>query len=199
MIRSNTLLAVTVGVGVLSQAAVPVPQRLGYTAHHLTEDDLKQIALLASGRPWLIVAHAVSGLAPEPRWYVEVYLEPSHISSSLRRGSVEAFVADLLVRSSRDLNRPFRVTGAFEDDELASLVAFVRDSPADPSQRPDAHHMVKAIKGDWPIVAVTQEPRRPVEVALIDDDPREMSGQKAFLRNISGRWTIERLGGWVAD
>ena len=56
-----------------------------------------------------------------------------------------------------------------------------------------------AIKGDWPIVAVTQEPGRAVEVALIDGRPSEMSGQKAFLRNIGGRWTIERFGGWVAD
>jgi hypothetical protein len=38
-----------------------------------------------------------------------------------------------------------------------------------------------------------------VDVRLIDEEPRERTGQRIQLRRIDGAWTIERVSWWVLD
>ncbi len=91
-------------------------------------------------------------------WYVDVFLEPSNISERLRRGAVirlrcwplpehtsclywrqketstyaqvadkERFTQSLAPRSARE--EPIRVNGRFSDDDLETLVAYLRSGP----------------------------------------------------------------------
>jgi hypothetical protein len=229
----NLVLALTIIIAALAQAQVPEAYRFGPTASHLSDNDLKQIRLSASGRPWVIVGRADPFDAADLRWYVEAFLEADRVSAGLRRGSIEGFSAELpsrraygapkkwnrawtgeyvqvpapgrdplVLSSSRDLSRPFRIVGSFTDEELISLVTFVRGSPAG-SEAPSGGRVVtpifRAIKGDWPIASVVQLAPDVVEVSLLDEQPSEKSGQMARVRARGGGWAIERLYVWNAD
>jgi hypothetical protein len=106
------------------------------------------------------------------------------------------------ISGGRDLSRPFRVSGSFTDDELVSLVAYLRTQPRatdDPGSRTkSAKPVFERVRGDWPIASVSRQDDA-VHVIFLDEDPREKTGQLVELRSSGRDWTLVRLLLWVAD
>jgi hypothetical protein len=141
----------------LAQIGATPLLRIGSVGRTLTSQDIEAVvqALPSGAKPWLISAESPRANLQQ----VEVYLEPSSATLALRRGSVvtvnrqaasagqawnarqseeyaqvaipgRAFGA---ITGDQDLNRPFRVTGQFEDAELIRLVNLVRSIAVPPA------------------------------------------------------------------
>jgi hypothetical protein len=83
------------------------------------------------------------------------------------------------------------------------VVTFLRSSPAGPLSAGSSVGQASAralarVQGTWPITQVFDS-RDAVDVRLIDEEPRERTGQRIQLRRIDGAWTIERVSWWVLD
>jgi hypothetical protein len=89
------------------------------------------------------------------------------------------------INGERDLNRPFRVHGEFTDEELVSLVTFLRAKPS--WLNGVERHPVEA---DWPVTVVNREPDGTVAASLSRD---QWQGQRVILRRRANSWTIIRL------
>jgi hypothetical protein len=106
------------------------------------------------------------------------------------------------VVDSRDLHRPIRVLSEFRDDELLSIVRFIRTSPTAPPDvvtrnvRAPAPDVFTRVHGDWPIDTLSRESNGNVVVRLIGTDENEMSGQHVTLRPAGGGWSIVQMGPW---
>ena len=108
-----------------------------------------------------------------------------------------------VIAGGRDLNRPFRVVGSFDDDSLVAIVSFIRSGPilGVPSQAtkggpPDG--IFRQVEKSWPIDSVVQRGSA-AEVSLLDQSRYEKSGQGIILRREGTSWTVTDLGAWVAD
>lgn len=137
---------------VFSQTAATSPLRIGDFARSLSDKDIADIegiALAAGGKPWLL-----EGPVGQIGNSILVYLPPQTETRELRRGPATMLVkrpgestwtkrdparqyAQVLpvrgdfnaITGDQDINRPFSLTGSFDDTELVSLVAFIRSRP----------------------------------------------------------------------
>jgi hypothetical protein len=101
------------------------------------------------------------------------------------------------IAGGRDLNRPFRVVGALDDDTLMAIVSFIRTGPSNAAPLPaDIFHRVEK---SWPISSVVPLSADAVAVSLVDTSPNEKSGQKVMLRKEGTSWKIASLLLWIAD
>ena len=103
--------------------------------------------------------------------------------------------------SSRDLNRPFSVSGALVDEAILEIVEVLRRSPVIPA--PNAargatvDRRLTHVEGTWPIASMTLRDDGTVNVSLWGNDPDEHSGQDVTLRRSANTWTVVSLGFWV--
>jgi hypothetical protein len=101
------------------------------------------------------------------------------------------------IAGSRDLNRPFRIVGALDDDSLVAMVSFIRTGPSNAA--PSPNDIFRRVEKSWPISSVLQLSADAVELSLLDTSPNEKSGQKVVLRKEGTSWKVVRLMAWVAD
>jgi hypothetical protein len=108
------------------------------------------------------------------------------------------------IDGGRDLNRPFRVVGSFDDDSLVAIVSFIRSGPIlevpflPTTGRPPAGSF-RQVEKSWPISSLIQLAPTAVEVSLLDGSPNEKSGQRVMIRKYGTSWTITHLDVWFAD
>jgi len=155
----------------LSQSAATMPLRLGDFARTLSEKDVADIEAIAQssgGKPWLL-----EGPVGQIGFTIRVYLPPETQTRELRRGTAfdlikrpgdsawtrrgtaqPGFYAQVALAGrdfnaisggDDDLNRPFAVSGTFDDADLLSLVAFIRSKPGN-------------VESSWPIEFVGRMP-----------------------------------------
>jgi hypothetical protein len=164
------------------------PIRIHREARQLSRTSVKEIVRLAgsTGRPvWLLVGDTSQTL-PEMR-FIDAYLEPDSSSATIRRGRVAHLESAIVngtavqwrVRSGdsqyaqvaresshwhralddRSIERPFIVDGHFTDQELISLVSFVRRSP-EPERTVDPDGTIRVaflgVEGTLPITAISR-------------------------------------------
>jgi hypothetical protein len=128
------------------QTAATTPLRIGDFARTLSDKDLADIEGIAGGKPWLL-----EGPVGQIGFSVLAYLPPETQTRELRRGQAimllkrpgdttwtkrepaRLYAQAIPLRGDfntltgdLDINRPFPLTGSFDDAELVSLVAFVR-------------------------------------------------------------------------
>lgn len=195
------------------------------TAAHVVE--LERLAAAAGGTPWLLVGD--KAFSPAPRsWFVDIYLAPDVTTDQLRRGRIQTAIsegttsgadrkpwrlqgsaswAQVVVHGrafdeiigDRDLNRPFRVSGSFDDDEIISLIAFIKTNPKNSSQ-PASDQATPAniftdVDGSWPVSRIHRSHDGVVEVSLLKS---EHEGQKVTVIRAEGRGAVTRLAAWVS-
>src|SRR5690349_23520475 len=129
--------------------------------------------------PWLL-----NGDRPQNTFvdYIEAYLPPTSTSSPFRRGTVigvrrqrmpvgewSVERTDLYaqvaipgrsfddIQGDQDTNRPFRIIGRLDDDDLVRLVQFLR---SDPPVRGGDHIQ------PWPILSIQRKADDSVEIML---------------------------------
>jgi len=91
------------------------------------------------------------------------------------------------VRDSRDLNRPFALTGRLDDQTIQEVVAAIRR----------ASPKATAVQGTWPIVWMKADSDSKVTVHLVGLEPDELSGQVVILEKSGTGWTIVTIAGWA--
>jgi len=151
--------------------------------------------------------------------FVELFCAADQINGTLRRGQLSWIVRDKFtsglwspwtvreryryaqvvpdgrpfaqVAGMQDVNRPFRLfSGEFTDEELVSLVGFLRSGPA------WAHGTARDhVESKWPITLVSRETDGRVVVTL---NKGSMEGQRVIVRRSQDEWTIISLNFWVA-
>jgi hypothetical protein len=82
-----------------------------------------------------------------------------------------------------DVNRPFQVTGSFDDADLVGMIRFVRSSPSGP---PATDRRQVAVRGDLPVLRVDrQDDLVEVRVRITDAE-----WQRVRLRKLSSGWEV---------
>lgn len=194
------------------------PQILGPAAAEITSDDVAAFTRLAGNNeaPWIVFGFA-RGMIPARA--AAIFFKPDTSHAGIRRGRVDEFIArqsagtfgpwervltaryaqvpvertnpDTLT-SARDLNRPFRLVGVIDDDDILAVVRLIRSSPS--------VGMAKAtvVQGGWPITQMILAGDE-LRVRLIDENAREMSGQFVALRRAGSEWAITSVNLWIAD
>ncbi len=189
----------------LMQSAT-TPLRTGDVARQLSQEDVAAIErTLPSGeKPWLL-----NGERPQNTFvdYIEAYLLPITTGSELRRGTVigirrqrtppsewkvertEVYAQVAIpgrsfndIQGDQDVNRPFRVIGHFEDDEIVRLAHFLR---SDPPMRGSEHIQ------PWPILSIQRKADDSVQVMLREE---YWKGQSVTLRQTGQDWMIVIVG-----
>ena len=213
------------GALLAAQATQPILLTLD-EGFRLSEDDLRQISAVArddgGASPWLITVQfaMVPGAAS-----AEAFVQPTSERDGVRRGHVVGMLArpsDSVVRSwryqsfadyaqvvvpgrtlndvrgSEDPNRPFRVVTNFSDDELVSIVTFVRSQA------------VKWMGRETPIALIGRGAIRDARRLGADlnnwDSPvvrvhlwRDRSSQEIFeLRRENGGWAAVHAGSMMS-
>jgi len=165
MMNSMTWLALALVL--LQGASVTTPIRVGDFARQLTAQDvmaLEQIATAggAKSSPWLL-----EGPFNHIGNSIRMYLPAESQTAQVRRGrTIDLFrrrgetlwrpmqtmtqYAQVVevgrdfnsISGDRDIHRPFTVSGTFSDEELLSLVTFIRGSPGQ-------------VRGSWPISSLS--------------------------------------------
>jgi hypothetical protein len=220
-------LLVVVGFLVASPGlrAQQVP-RLGTIGERLTNRDVEEIAALAKATVSSIylLAGDRSQVLPET-WLVEVYLAPTpdrgrvrrgpvvNVSKVVEEGSLTAWRVDGETRyaqvaapgrrfptalTSRDNDRPFLLEGEFTDDELVSIVSFIRSSPEQPSKKaPNGtiYGLGLPVEGALPIGTIRRTGKAEVMVILAAS---QRHGQTVSLRRSRDRWLIVEVVFWIA-
>jgi hypothetical protein len=185
------------------------PHRTGVVARQLTDADVAalEMVLPPGNRPWLLIGDYTQFLSAQ---YVEAFLQPTTETQVLRRGMIISVdrrtptspwvlgstwsYAQVAIpgrrfddiRDDRDINRPFRVVGQFDDTDLVRIVQYLRSNP--PTR------FAQAIQ-PWPILWVKRKADDSVEVPLMEDASH---GQAITLRNVGQDWMIVAVGGWAA-
>jgi len=91
------------------------------------------------------------------------------------------------ILNDQDLNRPFRVTGAFQNEELVELVTFIRSNPAVPEGQ-----MWAGVKvGKLPITSIERRPDGSVNVEWRFDPPNQ--GEAAVIEDRGVGWVLVSL------
>ena len=90
------------------------------------------------------------------------------------------------IQGDQDINRPFRVIGRFDDDELIRLVQFLRSDP--PYRGPERID-------PWPFLSMQRKADDSVQVMLRGSVGR---GQAITLRQAGQDWVIVSVGMWIA-
>jgi hypothetical protein len=189
----------------LMQSAT-TPLRTGVVARQLSQEDIAGIErTLPSGS----TPSFLNGDRPQNTFvdYIEAYLSPTSTGSALRRGTVigvrrqrmpagewSVERTDLYaqvaipgrrfddIQGDQDTNRPFRIIGRFDDDELVRLVQFLR---SDPPIRGGEHIQ------SWPILSVQRKVGDSAEVMLREE---YWKGQAVTLRQSGQDWVIVNVG-----
>jgi len=157
--------------------------------------------------------------------FIDAYLEPDVSSTTIRRGRVvhlesaivngtavqwrvrsgESEYAQVLRGSNhrrgslddRSIDRPFIVDGQFSDQELISLVSFVRRSPK-PERKVDPdgaiHIEFPGVDGTLPITEV----RRDDSAVIVVLQSSTRSGQTAKLSRNRSTWKLASVSWWLA-
>jgi hypothetical protein len=87
------------------------------------------------------------------------------------------------IRGSTDLNRPFVYDGDFTDEELISLVDFIRTSPRVPGESSEP------VQGASPIARISREPQVPTALNVMIVLP-DLSHQVVVLSRPDGDWVV---------
>lgn len=214
----RTLPKILLLTAVILQAATKAPIRLGEVGRKLADQDIAAVERIAStngGKPWLLVGQQGQIIGFQ---IVQAYCTPAASTRDVRRGSlvyVSRQSADSgatwqpwalqgkgdyaqvaipardfdRINGDQDVNRPFRLSGKFTDDELASLAKFVRSSPAW-----DAAGKRTAIEGTWPFLSISRDPDGSIVVNLRRDD---WSGQEVKIQRKGDSWVILSIGFWI--
>jgi hypothetical protein len=157
--------------------------------------------------------------------FIDAYLEPDVTGVTIRRGRVvyleSAIVNGTAVRwrvragnsqyaqvvresnrsrgpvHDRSIERPFIVDGQFSDQELISLVSFVRGSP-EQERKLDPDGTIRmafpSVDGTMPITEVRRE--NSDVIVVLQSSTR--SGQTATLTRNRSTWKLVSVSGWLA-
>jgi hypothetical protein len=185
--------------------------RTGEVARQLADADVAalELALPSGVKPWLLDGEPVLVANVQS---IDAYLPPTTVTAGLRRGPIlsvarrtappaawaprdSASYAQVAVAGRNfdqilgddDINRPFRVSGRFDDLDLIQLVEFLRSSPP-VARRSDAIKLL-------PIVSVARQADDSVEVMLRGGS---MQGQWIKLHQAGRDWRIVSVGVWMA-
>jgi hypothetical protein len=217
---TRTIVGVLV-VGLASNAIGAEPYRFGPLGTRLLAEDLAAIADASGGQPWAVFGW-YSQVLPEVRYVDAflaptlvnarlrrgplIYLQCSPVAHEVLCGSWKAaskgghyaqvtddpdgFGTDLTIGSPSE--RPMRVVGEFTDQELLSLVKYVRSSPR--TRLPDGTEGM-SISGSDPILEVERQSDISAEVTLSFDGG---SGQTATIVRTRTGWHVINVVDWVA-
>lgn len=101
------------------------------------------------------------------------------------------------VTSSRDVNRPFRISGAISDEALLGALTAVRQSPALPLPagwppgQPISEHALR-VQGMWPVALVMTEDDGVAVHLRVGES--ESGGQRVLARQRDGQWVVTLAG-----
>jgi hypothetical protein len=208
----NGLIKNVVFLFLLAQGGTTGVLRTGDVARRLTPQDIEALipALPPGAKPWLLNADP-----PQISTSIEavqVYLEPSSATETLRRGSVvtvsrqtppagQAWNARLSeeyaqvailgrsfgqINDDQDPNRPFRVIGKFEESELIRLVNLVRSIATPPAGSADDQLLARTVLL-LPIFSVLRRDSQTVEVNL---RIASLKGQMVMLEKRGEDWVV---------
>jgi hypothetical protein len=93
------------------------------------------------------------------------------------------------VRDASDVNRPFVISGAFTDDELITLVDFIRTSPRVPLEPSNV------VQGLNPITSIRRVPSAPTAATVSLELPTGMY-QIVVASRAAGAWVISDTSTW---
>ena len=195
------------------------PLRIGDVGRQLTDQDVTALeaALPTGAMPWLL--NGEQGQIPVMQ-FIEAYLSPTDTTAALRRGMVVSVMRRIRpavgewslsrtesyaqvaipgrrfddIQGDQDINRPFRVIGRFDDDELVHLVRFLRSDPPYRGQS-DAPYRGPGHIQPWPILSMQRKDDDSVDVTLRGG---HLSGQEVKLRQSGQDWVIVSVGMWIA-
>jgi len=196
----------------LTQLTAVAPIRTGDGARQLTEQDVNglELVLPPDSRPWLL--NGDQGQIGNAQ-FIQAFLYPTTTTVALRRGSVisvmrrispptswtarpaEAYAQVAIsgrkfeeIQGDQDINRPFRVLGTFDDNELVQIVAVVRSNST-----PGGRGM-NAIQ-PWPILSID---RQGDNSARVMTRGAVMQGQSITLARAGQNWSVVAVGAWIA-
>jgi hypothetical protein len=196
----------------ISQSASVMPFRTGDVARQLTEQDVKAIELVlpSDSKPWLL--NGDPGQIGNAQ-FIDAYLSPTAATPSLRRGTVitvmrrispptawtarpaEAYAQVSIagkkfdeIQGDQDVNRPFRVIGSINDDQLIAIIDVLRSSQTSGERGMNAIRM-------WPILRIGLQPDGSVQVLTRG---AVMQGQSITLHYGGQKWSVIAVGNRVA-
>jgi hypothetical protein len=103
------------------------------------------------------------------------------------------FDNDVNVRTKQE--RPFRVLGDFSDEELVSLVDYIRTGPSMPRyEGPDYTAIGPSLSNPEPITNVEKRRDGSVLVRMSSD---QIGGFLATVVRVEGAWRLTSVAGWV--
>jgi len=196
----------------LVQATSAVVPRTGEVARQLTEQDVKSLELVlpADAKPWFL--NGDPGQIGNSQ-YIEVYLAPTTTTPALRRGPVVSVMRRISpptawtarpaenyaqvaipgrkfdeIQGDQDTNRPFRVLGSFDDNDIVQIVTALRSNSKPTGQG------LNSIQ-PWPILSINRESDG---TARVRTRGAVMQGQFITLRYGGQTWSVVAVGRWIA-
>ena len=167
-----------------------------YAVAYLTPDQIR--ADIRRGRLAVLKAEMTSPEAYDgpKRW--EVVSMGDYAQVPLSAAKADA------IAGGRDLNRPFKVVGAVDDESLVTIVSLIRTGPSiavefQAKTGPPPTGIFRRVEKSWPIESLLMLSADAVEVSLLDTSPNEKSGQKVWLRKYGTSWNVTRLTAWITD
>jgi hypothetical protein len=90
------------------------------------------------------------------------------------------------ISGDRDVNRPFVVHGELSDQEIVTVVTFIRSSPELTSQKSSGSpaEISRRVKGEWPLGRLNRLSDGTVEALLLEF---QCQGQSVRLRQADGQ------------
>lgn len=184
--RQNIMRCILLHLVVLTLAQAGTSTlRTGEIAKSLTAEDIAMIGEMVGERPWLVDGPRPLG-PPSTSQTITAFFAPTMVTPTLRRGAFMIFSRDVNsgpwkgngsarpyvqvaipgrpfeeVLNDQDLNRPFRVIGAFPDEEVTELVTFIRSNPVVPAEQAPAGTKI----GTLPITSIERRPDGSVNVS----------------------------------
>jgi hypothetical protein len=172
---------------------------------------IRRLATRTGGELWLVFGDR-GGWVTNPWWVVGAYRKPTVVAGGARIGEVVQLKCDVStnpaskrvwvfdgvgmyaqvvvsgrmpesVESDMDRNRPFRLLGEWQPDEIAGLVEFIRSSPSSAG----AAKGLAMVNGALSISSVQRESGGRARVTL-RLDPREL--QVVQLAKKGATWTV---------
>ena len=183
-------------------AALGAQVRSDAVAQRLTDHDIAEIGKLATavGKPVWLLEGDVSRVPPFP-WSVNAYLEPDSNAGVVQRGRVVQVQSENVnfkpVKWRQTSTRPYARVGSanpfildtsLSDDELISLLAYLRTSPL-PATKTNG----EGVDGTLPVSGIRQDGYE----VLVGLRRNYASGQNIWLIRERGQWLVVRVLNWV--
>jgi hypothetical protein len=215
----QALIGILVLIALPARAAEPY--RFGPLGGRLTPADLTALeqSIDPPAQLWAVLGWYSQTLPEE--WHVDVFLPPTHFTERLARGSIlhlscspkEGGCAQWIREPEpgsyaqvpaperphspgnsawSDLRRPIRISGDFSDEDLVSLVTYIRAGPG--PQLPPGQYGMTVSKG-VPIQDIERQPNGSVWVRLTRDGGL---GETATVVRTSRGWQVTDVVHWVA-